>query len=151
MKRRAALIVGALAIFAASDSSAQTFTYQSQGDPPTNVGMVGPNGSPVMGSYLTGNGATTWADGATSKYTYKCVSTTQPPNNTIYMMHMICDAVAADGTFSVTFGCNMLDAKAPEVACVGGLYGKTGRYANRRGTITNYRKGDVSSGTGQWH
>jgi hypothetical protein len=151
MKRTAALIASALVTVTASGVSAQTFTYQSQGDPPTSVGMVAPNGSAVMGSYMTGSGATTWADGAKSTYTYKCISTTQPPNNTIYTMHMICDAAAADGNFSVTFGCNLIDAKAPEVACVGGLYGKSGRYAGRRGTITNHRKGDVSGGTGQWH
>jgi hypothetical protein len=151
MKRSTAFCSAALMALFTSGASAQTFTYQSQGDTPTNVGMVAPDGRPVTGSYLTGNGATTWADGTKSKYSYKCVSTTQPPNNTIYTVHMICDATAADGNFSATFGCNLIDAKGTEVSCVGGLYGKTGRYSGRRGTITNHRKADVSGGTGEWY
>jgi hypothetical protein len=151
MKRIAALFSAALISIAASDASAQTFTYQSQGDPPTTVGTTAPNGTPITGSYLTGNGATAWADGKKSKYSYKCVSTTQPPNNTIFMAHMICDVAAVDGNFTATFGCNPMDTAGTEVSCIGGLYGKTGRYSGHRGTLTNHRKGETSGGTGEWY
>lgn len=141
-------VVGALST---SVARAESFTYLSQGDAPTLIGGNTPEGVPYGGTFQTGKGATTWADGSKSNYSYKCVSTIQPPRDAIFMAHMACDVTAPDGTFSVSFGCNPIAGKADEQGCVGGLLGKSGRYAGRRGSVTNHGKGTVSLGTGQWY
>jgi hypothetical protein len=146
-------IIVASAIVALSSTAAQAenFTYLSQGDAPTVVGGMTPEGMPYGGSYVTGKGTTTWADGSKATYTYKCVATVQPPRDAIFVSHMACDATASDGSFSVAFGCNPIAGKADQQGCVGGLVGKTGRYAGKRGSVTNHGKGSVSLGTGQWY
>lgn len=145
------IIAAAVTALSTTAAQAESFTYQSQGDAPTVVGGTTPEGIPFGGSYVTGNGATSWADGTKSKYSYKCVSTVQPPRDAIFMVHMACDVTAADGTFSATFGCNPIAGKADQQGCVGGMLGKSGRYAGRRGSVTNHGKGTVSLGTGQWY
>ena len=145
------IIVAATAALSTTAAQAESFTYLSQGDTPTVVGGSTPEGVPYGGTYLTGKGATTWADGTKSSYSYKCVSTVQPPRDAIFVAHMACDVTAADGSFSATFGCNPIAGKADQQGCVGGLLGKSGRYAGRRGSLTNHGKGSVSLGTGQWY
>ena len=107
-----------------------------------------PDGRTYGAAAINGSGETTWADGKKSKYTYKCISMSQPPHDAIFMSHMMCDVAASDGTFMVTFGCNNMSAD--EMGCVGGLAGTSGAYAGRRGNVTSHGKGTASNGTGAW-
>jgi hypothetical protein len=151
MNFNAITVAAILAVATSSPAFAQSFTFESSGPPETNVGGTAPDGSAFGGSWLTGSGNTSWADGAKSKYDYKCVAMTQPPRDTIFHSHMICDVMANDGNFAATFGCNPVARDGSTMGCVGGLMGKTGRYAGKRGAVTNFRNGDKSSGTGQWY
>jgi hypothetical protein len=137
------------AISLAAPAAAQTFTFQSEGKPSTTITIPGPEGKPYGAAAFNGSGSTTWADGKKTTYTYTCISMSQPPNNSIFQSHMMCDVVAPDGTFAATFGCNAM--AADEMGCVGGLTGKSGAYANKRGGLTSYGKGMKSWGTGQWN
>jgi hypothetical protein len=138
------------AVLFASSASAQSFTFQSQADNPAmSVSSTGPDGKPYGASAVAGTGETSWADGKKSKYSYKCISMSQPPRDAIFMAHMMCDVTAPDGTFAVTFGCNAMSAD--EMGCVGGLSGKSGAYSGRRGSLTSHGKANKSNGTGQWY
>ena len=139
-----------LTITAASGASAQMFTFESQNDAPATVGGVGADGAPFGGAYWTGKSNATFADGRKTTSTTKCISMSQPPRDSIFMMHGACDIVSNDGTFSALMGCNFVDKAGTETSCVGGLVGKTGAYAGRRGTLTVHGKGAAAKGTGQW-
>lgn len=139
------------ALAAAGPALGQTFTFDATANAPTTVGTMGPDGVPVAGSYWTGSTATTWGDGKKTSETYACVSTTQPPNASIFHMHAICDATGAAGAYTSVWGCNFRDKERTLMGCVGGLYGKTGMYAGKGGGGINYMdKVGAGSGTGQW-
>lgn len=137
-------------IFAASTAQAQNFTYDSVGNAPTVVGGPDMRGAPVVGIYWTGTSAVTWADGKKTSDKYTCVSTTQPMTDKIFDSHVICDAGNADGTYSAVFGCQFTSKDMQSTACVGGLTGRTGKYAGMGGTITFAGRGGSGSGTGSW-
>lgn len=146
----AAFIAAALA---ASAANAQTVTFTTKdNEGRKEVGTVSPEGVPVMGAYWTGTANTVWAGGKKTKDAYTCVSTTQPPRDAIFAMHLVCDSTGSDGTFTSTWGCNPLNAEATEVGCVGGFMGKTGAYAGKRGSGSFHGKADGSGkGAGQWY
>lgn len=131
--------------------SAQTFTFTATTSSESQVGGVGPDGTPFWGVHSTGSSETTYADGKTAQSTFECVGMSQPPRDAIFMFHSVCTVKAEDGEFAATSGCNIIDADAGESSCVGGMYGQTGAYKGRRGTFTNHIKdGQPSTGTGQW-
>ena len=104
----------------------------------------------MAGAYWTGASTVTMADGSVNESTFTCVSTSQPPRDSIFMVHGVCDGTGADGDYTVYSGCNIMDPEAGEMSCVGGLIGKSGNYAGRRGVLTIHSKGGASAGTGQW-
>jgi len=128
---------------------AQTFTFVSTSEAPVTLGATTPEGS-VAGAYWTGASTATQADGTVNKSTFTCVSTSQPPRDSIFMVHGVCDGTGAEGDYTVYSGCNIMDADAGEMSCVGGLIGKSGEYEGRRGVLTIHSKGGDSVGTGQW-
>lgn len=150
MFRKTLVLAAFSAAFATSAAQAQNFTFQSTAEAPSIVvSTAGPDGKPYGALAFSGVGETSWADGKKSKYSYKCISMSQPPRDAIFMSHMMCDVAASDGKFVVTFGCNAMSAD--EMGCVGGLAGSSGAYANRRGSLTSHGKGTKSGGTGQWY
>ena len=150
MIRTTALLGAVLAATTATAAQAQTFTFQSTANAPVMaMANKAADGRTYGAAAVTGSGETTWADGKKSKYTYKCINMSQPPHDAIFMSHMMCDVVAPDGNFFVTFGCNNISAD--EQGCVGGLAGTSGAYAGRRGGVTSHGKGTASSGTGAWY
>lgn len=139
--------------FAFTAANAQMFTFTTKdNDGRKELGTTSPEGAPIMGAYWTGVGNTTWADGKKMKDSYSCVSTTQPPRDAVFAVHLICDSASTDGTFSSTWGCNPLNAEGTEVGCVGGFIGKTGAYAGKRGSASFHGKADgTGKGAGQWY
>lgn len=144
--------VGAAAIlaFGASSAQAQNFTFEATANAPTIVGGPSANGTPVVGSSWTGTSVVTWADGKKTTDKYTCVSTTQPANAKIFDVHTICDGSNADGTYSAVFGCQYASKDYQSMGCVGGLYGRTGKYAGMGGSITFAGRGGNGGGTGTW-
>lgn len=144
-------IFGAIALAALAVSSAasgQTFTYNSTSTAPsTVVGGVAPDGRAFGAQALSGTSDIMMA-GKASKSSFKCVSMTQPANDQIFNVHMICDVAAPDGNFTSAWGCSILGKE--EMSCIGRLLGQTGAYAKRSGSITSHGMGTMSSGTGQW-
>ncbi|MBY0423409.1 MAG: hypothetical protein K2Q06_13965 [Parvularculaceae bacterium] len=147
--------IGAVACAAvlASSANAQLFTFTTKdGEGRKEMGMMSPEGAPIMGAYWTGAAKTVWADGKKSNETYACVSVTQPPRDSIFFMHLVCDSTAADGVFTSTWGCNPLDKEGTAIGCVGGLLGKSGAYVGKRGSASFQGKADGSGqGAGQWY
>jgi len=147
--------IAACTLIAASGAHAQpaadTFVFTSKTSSQLQLGSDGTGPNPYSGAYLTGTTKTTFADGSTKAAKFTCVSMTQPPSGKIFDLHMLCDATDSDGTYSATMGCNIIDAATANFSCIGGLYGKTGAYKGRGGTLTNHAVGDSATGTGQWH
>lgn len=148
MKRNIALLAAFTAVFTYSAANAQTYTYVTKDKPGMAVGTTAPNGRMIGGTANTGEMTITWADGTKTTETYTCIGTTQPPHAKIFDIHTICDASGGNGTYTATFGCTVTEGGAQ--GCVGGLYGKTGKYAGRGGGTTWMGKDGVGSGTGQW-
>ena len=132
-------------------ANAQTFNFESKNDTPVVVGGIGADGGSYVGSYVTGSGVSTNADGSKLKPTSKCVSMMQPPNGNIFAVHVACDATRKAAVYSVAGGCNFMNKEKTEISCVGGLKGKAGELEGRTGSITWHTKGGISMGTGQWH
>lgn len=149
MNRNIIGIIAVMTMSGATIANAKTFTYTSQGDPvAASVGGTAGDGKPFGAQYATGNSDVVMEGGQKSKNSFKCISMTQPANNAIFPVHMMCDIAAPDGTFTSAWGCTPLGPQ--EMSCIGGLIGKTGAYANRRGSITGHTKDTKSVGTGQW-
>jgi hypothetical protein len=132
-------------------ANAQTFNFESKNDTPVVVGGIGPDAGSYIGTYVTGSGVSTYADGSKLKSKSKCVSMMQPPNGGIFAVHVACDVTGEAAVFSVAAGCNFMNKEKTETSCVGGLKGKTGELKDRTGSITWHTKGGTSKGTGQWH
>lgn len=144
-----AFVVSAIA-FAATGVSAQNFTYDSADATAMAVGGPDYRGNPVVGTHSTGTSTITWADGTKTVDKYTCIGTTQPVNDRIFDVHTICDGGNSEGTYSAVFGCQFLSKDLQAIGCLGGLTGRTGKYAGRGGTITFSGKGGKGSGTGTW-
>jgi hypothetical protein len=132
-------------------ANAQTFNFESKNDNSVVIGGIGPVGGNYVGSYNTGSGVTSNADGSKLKATTKCVSMMQPPNGNIFAVHIACDVTREGAVYGVAAGCNFMNKEKTETSCVGGLKGKAGELEGRTGSITWHTKGGISMGTGQWH
>ncbi len=150
MKVTTLICSAALLAFGAGTAQAQNFTYEAVANTPVVVGGPGMNGTPVAGTYWTGTSTVTWADGKKTVDKYTCVSTTQPSNAKIFDVHTICDAGNADGTYSAVFGCQYASKDFQSMGCVGGMTGRTGKYAGMGGGITFSGRGGNGTGTGSW-
>lgn len=143
-------LAGAMAL-GSNPVLAQSFTFESKNDAPSIVGTTAPDGAPIMGVYGTGTSNITWADGKKTVDRYACVSMSQPPHNTVFAVHIICDGKNAGGDYTVTAGCQFLNAARTELGCSGGMWGKSGSYAGKRGGITWHGSNAASTGVGQWN
>jgi hypothetical protein len=132
-------------------ANAQTLNYEVNNDTTVRVGGVGTDGGSYVGSYLTSNAVTTNADGSKLKSTSKCVSMMQPPNGSIFAVHLACDVTRKAAVYSVAAGCNFMNKENTEISCVGRLKGKAGELEGRTGSVTWHSKGGIAKGTGQWH
>ena len=143
-------LMAAAVLLVPSAAVAETFTFSAQEMAgAVTTGTTGPNGRVMQGRYWTGTSEVTWADGKKSTEKFTCISNTQPPNDAIFMMHGTCDTSGPDGSYTSIWGCNIVDAAKMTTACVGGLYGKTGKYAKKGGTMTYHGVGPKGTGTGQ--
>lgn len=150
MKAIASLCFVALLASASAAAQAQNFTYSSVDSSSKTVGGTDMRGDPAVGTYSTGSMTVTWADGRKSVETYTCIGTTQPAHDRIFDAHTICDGGNADGTFTAIFGCNFTSKDMKSSGCVGGLIGRTGKYAGMGGTITYGGANGSGTGTGTW-
>jgi len=141
------LVISGAALAQSGDTK---FTLTSKNNPITSIGGDGKNGIPYSGWHWTGNSTRETSDGKKTESTYSCVMMSQPPKNTLFQLHMLCDLKASDGTFSSILGCTLMDPATTELSCVGALLGSSGAYADRRGNMTLHAKDGVSTGTGQW-
>ncbi|MBL0001325.1 MAG: hypothetical protein IPO97_10240 [Sphingomonadales bacterium] len=111
MMKTTAFLAAIVAATTATAATAQTFTFQSMANAPAMaMSNKAPDGRTYGAAAFSGSGETTWADGKKSKYSFKCITMSQPPHNSIFMSHMMCDVAASDGNFFVTFGCNNMSA-----------------------------------------
>ena len=141
----------AVAATAQAQPSAETFTFTSQANSEVSVGSDGTGPNPYFAAYVTGTFTTAFAGGENVNGNYTCISMTQPPAGKIFDFHMLCDGTDSRGTYSITMGCTVLDSATNDWSCIGGIYGKSGGYSGKRGTLTNRSVGGEASGTGQWY
>lgn len=144
------IFIAAAVSLVPSAAFAETFTFSAQeAAGAVATGTTGPDGRVIQGRYWTGSSDVTWANGKKTTEKFTCISNTQPPNDAIFMFHGTCDSSGPDGSYTSVWGCNVIDAAKMTTACVGGLYGKTGKYANKGGTMTYHGVGPKGTGTGQ--
>lgn len=148
MKSIPLAVIASLVLFA--PAQAQTFTFQSTANAATTVGGPTRGGEIAAGASWTGTTSVTWADGKKTSDSYTCISTTQPPHAKIFDTHVICDSTGPTGKFTSTWGCNFVSADRTATGCIGGLFGRSGMYEGKGGTITFSGKNGAGSGTGQW-
>lgn len=147
---RWAVIVLAL-IGLSSVAAAQTFTFTTTSSDQTQIGMA--PGTGPGGSTWTSEGTVTFADGTVDTTTASCLSMSQPPNDTIFAMHGLCDGSGAMGGWTSIMGCNPMNDDSGRMTCVGGLYGTSGELEGRSGGFNLIiQAGDGGAqGTGQWY
>jgi hypothetical protein len=154
MKKFAVAAFGAALLAMGGGVSAQSFTFEVVWTPVENVGgMTGPEGSQYGGGAVSGTYTTTYADGTKTTGSARCVGMSQP-HGSIFAIHMACTTTEAGGSASVVYGCNYIGEPGPEtpLGCVGGIEGKAGEYAARRGALTMEWYSETGSrGTGQWY
>lgn len=137
-----------------SAAAAQSFNYEVTWEPVEAVGgMTGVNGNQYGGGVASGTYVTTYTDGTVATGAVKCVGMDQPTGS-IFAIHLACTTTEAEGKGSLVYGCNFLGERGPEtpLGCVGGVEGKEGPLAGRRGALTMEWYSDTKSrGTGQWY
>jgi hypothetical protein len=148
--RRAIACLGAAAAFLGV-ASAESFTTSGKATmAPVQVGGMSADGRPYGANYWTGSTDAVWASGKKTKSTDTCISMSQPPNDSVFMIHVMCEVKDENGTFDAIFGCSPLNRDATSLTCYGGLMGKTGAYQGKRGSMTSYGSAAGTKGSGQW-
>jgi len=145
-----ALASAALSLTATA-AQAQTFTFQATQTKAVTTGTTAPDGSNFGGLYQTGTQVVTTADGKKTNENWTCIGSTQPPRDAVFHFSTVCDSSGSSGDASSVWGCNFINRERTEVACVGGIYGRSGSYAGKRGTMTWHGVNGSGSGTGQWN
>jgi hypothetical protein len=145
-----ALAAAALGLSAGA-AQAQTFTFQATQTSAVQTGTAFPDGGSIGGVYSTGTQVVTMADGTKVTETYSCIGTTQPPRDSVFQFSTVCNSTGPNGTTSSVWGCNYVNRERNEVGCVGGIYGKSGAYAGKRGSMTFHGVNGTGPGTGQWY
>jgi hypothetical protein len=144
-------LAGAALSLTATAAQAQSFTFQATQTKAIATGSTAPDGTPFGGVYSTGTQVIAMADGKKATESYSCIGTTQPPRDAVFQFSTICDSTGPNGDTSSVWGCNFISRERNEVSCVGGIYGKTGAYAGKRGTVTWHGLNGNGPGTGQWN
>ncbi len=150
MNKLFAICILAAAAGSASAVQAQSTTFKTQQTSSQAVGGARTDGTPFGGQMTTGTSETVTADGKKWNGTHKCVGVSMPPNDTTYSARLICDNSDPSGTSSTIWGCTGPAKGSNEVYCTGWAFGKTGAYANRRGTMTFVGADGTGSGTALW-
>jgi hypothetical protein len=146
------LILSAAALsLSASAAQAQSFTFHATQTKAVTTGAPAPGGGAFAGVMSNGSQVVTLADGKKVTESYTCIGTTQPPRDSVFQFSTVCDSTGPNGDTSSVWGCNFISAERNEVSCVGGLVGKSGSYAGRRGTVTFHGTAGSGPGTGQWY
>ncbi|NNC37866.1 MAG: hypothetical protein EX271_03005 [Acidimicrobiales bacterium] len=150
MKKSTLTLTLLATVLVCGTAQAESFTYEATQTSFKTIGGVGPDGTQYVGGYAEGESTAVREDGRKTKSTFVCVSTSQPPNAKIFDYHMMCDITEGESSFSAVFGCQINSEDGSESSCVGGMTGKTGDYAGRRGNVSSYGKDGTSKGSGQW-
>lgn len=155
MRKSQILVATAVSFLFGGAAPGQSFTYDVAWEPVEFVGgMTGADGEQGGGAgIVNGSYTTTLQDGSKQKGTVRCVGQDQPDSG-LFDLHLSCTTKDASGTASLLYGCNYLGKPGPEtpLGCVGGIQGKTGDGANRRGALTMEWYTDAQArGTGQWY
>ena len=155
MKASKIFLVATASFLFGGSALAQSFTYDVIWEPFDFVGgMTGPNGETGGGAgIVSGTYTTTFEDGSVQKGSVRCIGQDQPDNG-LFDLHLSCSTDDATGKASLIYGCNYLGKPGPEtpLGCVGGIEGKTGEGAKRRGGLTMEWYSDTNArGTGQWY
>lgn len=135
----------------AAQQNDETFVFSGTSKEGTLFGSPDTNASDYRGYVWTGTNSTTMAGGTNIDSSFTCMMMDQPPSDSIYGSHMLCNVEDASGTYSAAVGCVGKVLNANEgIACMGGMTGISGQYQGRKGLISFRTSNDRSFGTGQW-
>ena len=135
---------------------AETFSFTSTSEVTSQVSIPLANGVMAGSAWIKGNSSRVSSKTGESTSTFVCASHTNRPSE-LYNLVNMCDVTEKDGgTFGILAGCNFLNKERTESNCIGGLFGKTGVYKDRRGTISWHIKQNAegkaaSTGAGVWN
>jgi hypothetical protein len=154
MKKAAFSIIAATALTFGGAAYAQSFTFDVVWKPVESVGgLTGPDGPQYGGGVVSGSYTTTYADGTKTSGTARCVGMGQP-HGSIFAIHLSCTTTEGKDTATEVYGCNYIGKPGPDtpLGCIGGIEGKSGPYAGRRGGLTmEWYSKTGARGTGQWY
>lgn len=155
MKKSASIMLAGALALSTTSAHAETFTFDITWKPVENIGgMTGPNGTQYGGGTAEGSYTATYSDGSKDSGSVKCVGMDQPDGG-IFAIHLACSVTPANGGKATSvYGCNYIGKPGPDtpLGCVGGLEGKEGQFAGRRGALTmEWYSASKSRGTGQWY
>ena len=148
----AALFMGGSALAA----HAESFTFTGAGTATNTISVTAPDGSPVAAAFNSGKAQLTYASGKTVTSTSTCEQHSASPPVGIFRQLGECNITDPTGNSSILYGCNPTKDMAA-ANCVGGLWGTSGAYAGKSGTITWHStvsadgKTATFTGTGQWN
>lgn len=138
-----------LGLLSGTHANAQNFSFDAKRNEITPLGGIGPEGALYTGASYSGTYTAKFDGEKPTKGTYKCVVTSQPPG--LFQSHTACTMKQSDGSFTSAWGCNALNAEGTEMTCVGGLFGRSGRFEGLRGGAANHVKGADSEGVGHFY
>jgi hypothetical protein len=147
-----ALLMGGSALAA----HAESFTFTGSGTGTNAVSVTAPDGAVVTAGFNSGKAQLTYASGKTVTSTSTCEQHSASPPVGIFQQLGECNLSDPNGNSSVLYGCNPTKDKAAE-NCVGGLWGTSGAYAGKSGTLSWHGtvspdgKTSMFNGTGQWN
>ena len=146
----AAVLVAGPALVA----QAETFTFTGTGTNTNQIAIQTPNGAPLTAAFGTSKTQTTYAGGKTVTIDSTCANWPAIPGD-IFREHGMCTFTDSTGAGYIRFGCNPAK-EAMESNCVGGIWGSSGVYAGRSGTMAWHGKpapdgkSGLIAGAGQW-
>ena len=148
----AALFLGGSALAA----NAESFTFTGTGTGTNAISVTAPDGAVVTAGFNAGKAQLTYASGKTVTSTSTCEQHSATPPIGIFQQYGECTLSDSNGNSSVLYGCTPTKEAGAE-NCVGGLWGTSGAYAGKSGTLSWH--GTVSAdgktgaftGTGQWN
>lgn len=146
----AALLLGGSALAV----HAETFTFNGTGTPTNQLTVPGPNGTTRTAGFNVSKGVTTLASGKALPTDSTCAAWPSGPGD-LFQSHGMCTFSDSTGAGYIRFGCNPAK-EAMEENCVGGIWGTSGAYAGRSGSMAWHGKSSTDgktatfAGAGQW-
>ncbi len=150
-----AISIAALFVSVVS-AQAESFTVSGSSQTTNRVGGTVAGGHDVWASFSTGQDKIVYASGKKSSGKFSCAEWSAPAGS-MFQSDGICTVDEGSDQFTVSYVCQVLDAKSNSADCWGRLTGTGGSVANKAGTAVWHgvdsadHKSGTFSGAGMWN